>query len=98
MHVDMPDPDFEPEWLWATRVTAQAAGAATVKGRTSQERFELYERLILAACEARKRRESPEPSGSKTEATASIPGYLAHNNIDVEDNIIISGFETGDTS
>jgi hypothetical protein len=43
MPADIPDPDFEPEWLWATRVTAQAAGAATVKGRTSQERFELYE-------------------------------------------------------
>ena len=98
MPADTPDPDFEPEWLWATRVTAEAAGAATAKGRTSQERFELYERLILAACEARKRPESPEHSGSISEAAASIPGYLAHNNLEVEDDIIISGFETAESS
>jgi hypothetical protein len=97
MPADIPDPDFEPEWLWGTRVTAEAARAARAKGRTSQERFQIYERLIFAACAARKRRESPEHSCSITGATASIPGNMMHNYIEVEDNIMISGFETADT-
>jgi len=59
MPADARDPDFEPEWLWGTRVTAEAARAARAKSRTSQERFEIYELLILAACEARKRRDVP---------------------------------------
>jgi hypothetical protein len=68
MPADIPDPDFEPEWLWSTRVTAEAARAARVESRTSQERFEIYERLIQAAFEARKRRDVPNPVAN-TEAT-----------------------------
>jgi hypothetical protein len=98
MPADIPDSDFEPEWLWGTRVTAEAARAAMVRGRTSQERFAIYERLIRVACEARKGYQSPERSDSITEATASIPGNLLNNYIEDEDNIIISGFETADTS
>jgi hypothetical protein len=90
---DIPDPDFEPEWLWGTRVTAEAARVASVNGRTPQERFQMYERLILAACEERQRRESPEHRGSIAEATASICGNVLYNYIEVEDSIIISGFE-----
>jgi hypothetical protein len=97
MPIDTPDPDFEPEWLWSTRVTAEAARAAMVTGRTSRERFEIYERLIWAAYEARNGGQSPERGGSITEATASIPGNLLQNYIEVEDNIVISGFESGDT-
>ena len=96
MPADTPDPDFEPEWLWGTRVTAEAAHAASVKGRTPQERFEIYECLILAAHEARQRRENPEHSGSIAEATAYIPGNLLYNYVEFEDSIIISGFETVD--
>jgi len=91
MPVDVSDPDFEPKWLWATRVTAEAARAAMVKGRTPQERFEIYEQLILAACEERQRRKNPEPSTSIAEATASAD--LLYNYIEVEDSIIISGFD-----
>jgi len=97
MPTDTPDPDFEAEWLWGTRVTAEAARAAMVRGRTSQERFEIYERLIWAAYEARKGGQSPERGGSNSEATAPIPGNLVDDYMDAEDNII-SGFESGDTS
>jgi hypothetical protein len=93
MPVDVPDPTFEPKWLWATRVTAEAARAAMVHGRTSQERYEIYERLILAACEERQRRKSPKPSTSIGEATAAIQGNLLYNYIEVEDSINISAFE-----
>lgn len=93
MPVDVTDPDFEPKWLWATRVTAEAAHAAMVKGRTPQERYEIYEQLILVACEERQRRKSPEPSTSIAEATASLPADLLYNYIEVEDSIIISAFE-----
>ena len=97
MPADIPDPDFEPEWLWGTRVTAEAARVASVKGRTPQERFQIYERLILAACKERQRCESPEHSGSIAEATASTPYNLLYNQIE-GDNIIISGFEAADTN
>lgn len=93
MPADIPDSDFEPEWLWRTRVTAEAARVASVKGRTPQERFQMYERLILAACEERQRRERPERRASIAAATASISGNLLYNHIEVEDGIIISGFE-----
>ena len=92
MTFDASAPDFEPKWLWATRVTAEAARAAMVQGRTQQERFEIYERLILAACEERQHRTRPEPSGPTAEATASLPGGLLYNYIEVEDSIIISTF------
>ena len=93
MPADISDPAFEPEWLWGTRVTAEAARAAMVTGRTPQERFEIYERLIVAACEERQRRKSPEHSGSTAEPTASIQRSLLYNYIESEDSIIISGFE-----
>jgi hypothetical protein len=94
MPAEISDPDFEPEWLWGTRVTAEAARAAMVTGRSPQERFEIYERLIVAACEERLRRKSPEHSGSIAEATASVQRNLLYNYIETEDSIIISGFET----
>src|SRR5215472_479072 len=81
MPADIRDPDFEPEWLWGTRVTAEAARAARVESRTSQERFKIYERLILAACEARKRRDVPNtvanyrsdrPLGRRAELAGAI--------------------------
>jgi hypothetical protein len=93
MPVDVPDPAFDPKWLWATRVTAEAARAAMVQGRTPQERFEIYERLILAACEERQRRKNSKPSTSIAEATASHPADLLYNYIEVEDSINISGFD-----
>jgi hypothetical protein len=93
MPIDDPDPDFEPKWLWATRVTAEAARAAMVQGRTPQERFEIYQRLILAACEARQRRKSPQPSTSIAEATASLPAGQLYNYIEVGDSITISAFD-----
>ena len=98
MPADIPDPDFEPEWLWGTRVTAEAARVASVKGRTPQERFQIYERLILAACEEGQRHKSPDHGGSIAEAPASIPGNFLHNYVELEDSIIISGFETFDTN
>jgi hypothetical protein len=102
MPVDVPDPAFDPKWLWATRVTAEAARAAMVQGRTPQERFEIYERLILAACEERQRRRNPKPSTSiAAEATASLAADLFYNYIEVEDSNIISAFdeaEPGDPS
>jgi hypothetical protein len=93
MSVDVPDQAFDPKWLWATRVTAEAARAAMVQGRTPQERFEIYERLILAACEERQRRKSSKPSTSIAEATASHSADLLYNYVEVEDSIIISGFD-----
>jgi hypothetical protein len=84
---------IDPKWLWATRVTAEAARAAMVQGRTPQERFEIYERLILAACEERQRRENPKPSTSIAEATASLPADLLYNYVEAEDSIIISAFD-----
>jgi hypothetical protein len=93
MPADIPDPDFEPEWLWGTRVTAEAARVASVKGRTPQERFQMYERLISAACEERQRRKSPDHRRSIAEAPATIPNHLRCNYVEVEDSIIISGFE-----
>jgi hypothetical protein len=98
MSADIPDPDFEPEWLWGTRVTAEAARVATEKGRTPQERFHVYEQLILSACEERQRRESPEPNGLISEPTASTRHNLLYNCIKIEDSIIISGFEAADTN
>lgn len=92
MTLDVSDPDFEPKWQWATRVTAESARAAMVQGRTPQERFEIYERLILAACEKRQC-SSPEPSTSIAEATASVQRNLLYNFIEVDDNIIISSFD-----
>ena len=86
------DLDFEPEWLWATRVTAEAAHAAMAKGRTPQERFEIYERLILAACEERGGRKSREHRGAVAEA-AMIPGNLLYDHTEVESGISISAFE-----
>lgn len=93
MPVEALDRDFEPKWLWATRVTAEAARAAMVQGRTPQERFEIYERLILAACEERQRRKNSKLSTSIAEATASHPADLLYNYIEVEDSINISGFD-----
>jgi hypothetical protein len=92
MPADVANPNFEAEWLWATRVTAEAARAAMVKGRTRQERFEIYERLILVACQERQRSKRSEHSGSIVEPTRSIPG----NYNESEDSIIISGFEEED--
>jgi hypothetical protein len=86
------DPDFEPEWLWATRVTAEAARAAMARGRTPQERFAIYERLILAACKERGRRKSPEQRGAIAEAT-TIPGNLLYDYTEVGTSIGISAFE-----
>jgi hypothetical protein len=86
------DPDFEPEWLWATRVTAEAARAAMAKGRTAQERFAIYEQLIVAACEQRGHRKRPEHRGAIAEAT-TISGNLLYDYIEVETNISISAFE-----
>jgi hypothetical protein len=93
MPIDALDRDFEPKWLWATRVTAEAARAAMVQGRTPRERFEIYERLISAACEERQRRKSPELSTSIAEATASVPADLLYNYIEVDDSISISAFD-----
>ena len=93
MPLDVPDPAFDPKWLWATQVTAEAARAAMVQGRTPQERFETYERLILAACEERQRRKNPEPGTSIAEATASLPADLLYNYVEVEDSIVISAFD-----
>ena len=92
MTLDVSDPDFEPKWRWATRVTAESARAAMVQGQTSQERFEIYERLILAACEKRQCGH-PEPSTSIAEATASIQRDLLHNFIEIDESIIISAFD-----
>jgi hypothetical protein len=93
MPADVANPDFEPEWLWATRVTAEAARAAMVKGHTRQERFEIYERLILVACQERQRCKSSAHSGSIVEATVSTPGNLSYNYVEGDDSVIISGFE-----
>ena len=90
---DIPDPDFEPAWLWATRVTAEAARAALVEGRTPQERFAIYERLILAACGERQRCESPEHSSSIVDAATSTPNSLLYSCIDIDNSIGISKFE-----
>jgi hypothetical protein len=97
MPINAPDPDFDPKWLWATRVTAEAARAAMVKGRTPQERFEIYERLILAACEGRQRRKNPQPSTSTGETTGSLPAGLLYNYVDVVDSIIISAFDESES-
>ena len=97
MPTDIPVRDFEPEWLWRTRVTAEAARVAMVKGRTAQERCEIYERLILAAFKERQHRKSPEHGGSIAEATASVSGNLLYNHLEVEEGIIMSGFEAPDT-
>ena len=97
MPSDIPNPGSEPNWVWATRVTAQAARAAMAKGRTPQERFEIYHRLVLAACEEPQRRQSPEHSGSISEATALALDNLSYDYIDVEAIINISGFEESRT-
>lgn len=97
MPADITDPDFEPEWLWGTRITAEAAHVASVEGRSPRERFEIYERLILTAYEKRQRRESPEDSGLIADASASTPGNLLSNFTEAEESIIISGFEATDT-
>jgi hypothetical protein len=81
--------DTEPEWLWATRITAEAARAAMVNGRTPRERAETYERLILTAREERQRGKNPEP-GAK--ASTSISGGSLYNQIDFTD-ITLSGFD-----
>jgi hypothetical protein len=96
MPVDVPDPAFDPKWLWATRVTAEAARAAMVQGRTRQERFEIYERLILAAWEERQRRKNPKPGASIAKATASVPADLLYNYLGVDDSISISEFDEVD--
>jgi hypothetical protein len=94
MPADIPNPDSEPRWLWATRVTAFAARAAIVGGRTREERFEIYERLITSACEERQRSKSSQHNGSIVEDTGSMPGSNAtYSYIDDDDDISISGFE-----
>jgi hypothetical protein len=97
MCADIPDPDFEPQWLWATRVTAEAARAAMVKGRTPREHFEIYEQLILALCNERQREKTPEHSTTIAEATAPIPGNPVYNYLEVEERIMISSFADSDT-
>lgn len=92
MSLDVSDPDFEPKWRWATRVTAESARAAMAQGSTPRERFEIYERLILAACEKRQC-SHPEPSTSIAEATASIQRNLLYNFVEVDDSISISAFD-----
>jgi hypothetical protein len=94
----IPDPDFESEWLWGTRITAEAARAASVRGRNPRERFEIYERLILEAYEERQRRESPKHGGLIAEVTASTPSNSLYNFIEAEESIILSGFEPDDTN
>jgi hypothetical protein len=96
MAATVPDADFEPEWLWATRITAQAARAAMGEGRTPQERFAIYERLILAGCEERHRRTSPERGGAIAEAAASILGNPLYNDIEVDTGVDMSAFEQAD--
>jgi hypothetical protein len=97
MPAEIPDPDFEPEWLWGTRITAEAAHVSGVKGRTPRERFEIYERLISAAYKERQRRESPEHGGLIADAAASIRDNLLFNITETEESIILSGFEADDT-
>jgi hypothetical protein len=92
MTLDVSDPDLEPKWRWATRVTAESARAAMAEGRTPQERFEIYERLIIAACEKRQRT-CREPNTSITEVTASTQRNLLYNFVEVDDNISISAFD-----
>src|SRR5258708_5261625 len=60
MSADFHDSDFEPEWVWNTRVTAEAARAAFANGQPSQERFELFEQLILTAGKKRTRTKSTD--------------------------------------
>jgi tetratricopeptide (TPR) repeat protein len=54
MSADWHASDREPQWVWNTRVTDEAARAALAKGQTPQERFELFEQIIAAACQERK--------------------------------------------
>ena len=46
--------DREPDWVWNTRVTAEAARAALLSSQIPQERFQLFEKLTVAACQGRK--------------------------------------------
>ena len=97
MAASAPDPDFEPEWLWGTRVTAEAARAAMLEGRTRQERFEIYERVILAACEERRRHKDPGQGGAIAERAASIPDGFFDNTIGAG-AATLSGFEETDAN
>jgi hypothetical protein len=90
---NIPDPDIEPQWLWATRVTAEAARVAMVEGRTPRERFETYERLILVACEERQRRKNPQSVDPAAKAPTSISGSSFYNYVQFSDTITLSGFE-----
>jgi len=94
MPADTSDPDFEPEWLWNTRITAEAARVAMMDGRTTPQRVEIYHRLISAACEERQRRKNPQHGGSNVEATTPIPSDVLYDDIAAWDNILISGFES----
>jgi hypothetical protein len=94
MPADISDPDFEPEWLWNTRVTAEAARAAMINGRTRLQRVEIYQRLISEACEARQRRKNPQHIDSNVEASPPRPGDFLYDDIAAEANIPISGFES----
>ncbi len=77
------DPESDAAWLWATRVTAEAARAALATGRTPRERFEVYERLIGAACEERQRRKTRIRNGSLSSTTTAIsPLYDDAGSID----------------
>ena len=97
MAANIPDPDFEPAWLWGTRVTAEAARVAMREGRTRQERFEIFERLISAACEKRQRHRDPGQGGAIAAKAASIPSGVFNNNIGAG-AVILSGFEETDAN
>jgi hypothetical protein len=97
MTASVPDRDFEPEWLWGTRVTAEAARTAMLEGRTRQERFEIYERLISAACAERRRHKDPEQDRAIAERAASIPDGFFGNDIGAG-AVTLSGFEETDAN
>lgn len=93
MPTDIADPYFEPAWLWATRVTAEAARAALTKGRTPQERFDIYERLILAACEEQQRRKSAKHNNSIVDPTPPTSANSSSSYMYTDERINISEFE-----
>ena len=89
--------DIEPDWQWRTRVTNEAASVALAKGRTPQERFEIFDQLVMAACQERERLSKDGATGSGTGKTPKpISSRQLYDYVESPDREL-SGFDqTGD--